>query len=162
MIDEKEKLEGNEVIGSFMEEVVWECWKKNFYKRYWASVYPTKEACEKGMSDYAESNIERHLAYVATFLADYEAKPIYKDYSTSWEELMPVFRKINGLGKGFSTAIFKHYIAITVEKGGKMYKDFSFAHSEYILPEQTDKEAAFKILVKFIKWFKSKPLEVSD
>lgn len=48
---------------------------------------------------------------------------------------------------------FKTYVSLTVEKSGnKMYKDFSFAHADYITAEQTSKEAAFKLLVRFIKW----------
>lgn len=74
-------------------------------------------------------------------------------YDTSWDSLMPVIDKINGLGKEYSIAIFKTYISCTVEKGGKVYKDFSFAHSEYITSTQTSKEAAFKLVVKFIMWY---------
>jgi len=74
-------------------------------------------------------------------------------YNSSWDWSMPVADKINGLGKEFSLAIFKNYVSLTVEKGGKVYKDFSFAHAEYITAEQTGKEAMFKLLVKFIKWY---------
>ncbi len=73
-------------------------------------------------------------------------------YHASWEWIMPVIDKINGLGKEYSIAIFKTYISCTVEKGGKVYKDFSFAHSEYITATQTGKQAAFKLLIKFIIW----------
>ena len=74
-------------------------------------------------------------------------------YYNSWDLIMPVIDKINGLGKEYSFAIFKTYVSLTVEKGGKVYKDFSFAYSEYITSEQTGKEAAFKLIVKFIKWY---------
>jgi len=73
-------------------------------------------------------------------------------YHTSWDLLFTVIDKINGLGKEYSFAIFKTYLALSVEKGGKVYKDFAFAHSEYITSEQTGKEAAFKLIVKYIKW----------
>ena len=66
---------------------------------------------------------------------------------------MPVIRKINGLGKEYSLAIFKNYVSCTVEKGGKFYKDFSFSHAEYITSEQDDITAAFKLVVKFIEWY---------
>ena len=57
------------------------------------------------------------------------------------------------MGKAYSLAIFKNYISLTVEKmGSKFYKDFSFSHAEYITGDQTGKEAAFKLLVKFVKW----------
>lgn len=73
-------------------------------------------------------------------------------YDTSWDWLFEVIDKINGLGKEYSFATFKTYIALSVEKGGKIYKDFAFAHSEYITAEQTGKEAAFKLIVKYVKW----------
>ena len=75
------------------------------------------------------------------------------NYHDSWDWIMPVATKINGLGKEYSLAIFKNYVSLTVEKGGKVYKDFSFAHAEYITTEQTGKEAIFKLIVKFIKWY---------
>lgn len=74
-------------------------------------------------------------------------------FHESWDWMFPAIDKINGLGKAYSFATFKTYVSLTVEKSGnKMYKDFSFAHAEYITAEQTGKEAAFKLLVKFIKW----------
>ncbi len=73
-------------------------------------------------------------------------------YHKSWDWLFPVIDKINDMGKGYSFAIFKTYVSLTVEKGGKIFKDFSFAYSEYITAEQTGKVAAFKLLVRFIKW----------
>jgi len=74
-------------------------------------------------------------------------------FHNSWDWMFPAIDKINGLGKAYSFATFKTYVSLTVEKSGnKMYKDFSFAHAEYITAEQTGKEAAFKLLVKFIKW----------
>lgn len=74
-------------------------------------------------------------------------------YHDSWELMMPVIDIINGMGKEYSFAIFKTYVSLTVEKGGKVYKDFSFAYSEYITADQTGKEATFKLIVKFIKWY---------
>lgn len=73
-------------------------------------------------------------------------------YHESWDLMFGVIDKINALGKAYSFATFKTYVSVTVEKSGKMYKDFSFAHAEYITAEQTSKEAAFKLLVRFIKW----------
>lgn len=74
-------------------------------------------------------------------------------YDVSWDWLMPAIRKINSLGKEFQFSIFKTYVSCTVEKGGKFYKDFSFSHAEYITSEQTDIEAAYKLVVKFIRWY---------
>lgn len=74
-------------------------------------------------------------------------------YTDSWDWLMPVIRKINTLGKGIQFAIFKTYVSCTVEKGGKFYKDFSFSHAEYITSEQSDLEAAYKLVYKFVKWY---------
>jgi hypothetical protein len=73
-------------------------------------------------------------------------------YHTSWDSLMPVIRKINGMGKGYQFTIFKTYVSCTVEKGGKFYKDFSFSHAEYITEEQSDITAAYNLVVKFIEW----------
>jgi hypothetical protein len=100
-------------------------------------------------------------------LAKFDRHPRFDDYSSerqdnvirntpyheSWDLMFGLIDKINGLGKAYSFATFKTYISLTVEKSGnKMYKDFSFAHAEYITAEQTSKEAAFKLLVRFIKW----------
>ena len=74
-------------------------------------------------------------------------------YHASWDWIMPVIRKINGLGKEYSLAIFKNYVSCTVEKGGKFYKDFSFSHAEYITSEQNDITAAFKLVVRFVEWY---------
>ena len=75
------------------------------------------------------------------------------NYSNSWDWLFPVIDKINGMGKEYSFATFKTYVSLTVEKSvNKMYKDFSFAHAEYITANQTSKEAAYKLLVKFVVW----------
>lgn len=74
-------------------------------------------------------------------------------YNLSWDWLMPVIRKINTLGKGIQFAIFKTYVSCTVEKGGKFYKDFSFSHAEYITGEQSDLEAAYKLVYKFVEWY---------
>lgn len=73
-------------------------------------------------------------------------------YHKSWDWLMPVIDKINAMGKEYSLAIFKTYVSLTVEKGGKVFKDFSFAYSEYITVNQTGKEAAFRLLTRFITW----------
>lgn len=77
-------------------------------------------------------------------------------YNLSWDWLMPVIRKINTLGKGIQFAIFKTYVSCTVEKGGKFYKDFSFSHAEYITGEQSDLEAAYKLVYKFVEWYEKK------
>lgn len=74
-------------------------------------------------------------------------------YTDSWDWLMPVIRKINTLDKGIQFAIFKTYVSCTVEKSGKFYKDFSFSHVEYITNEQSDLEAAYKLVYKFVKWY---------
>ena len=74
-------------------------------------------------------------------------------FHTSWDWMFPVIDKINDMGKAYSFATFKTYVSCVVEKGGnKMYKDYSFANAEYITAEQTGKEAAFRLLVKFVKW----------
>lgn len=74
-------------------------------------------------------------------------------FHSSWDWLMPVIRKINGLGKEYSLAIFKNYVSCTVEKGGKFYKDFSYSHAEYITAEQDDITAVFKLVVHFVEWY---------
>lgn len=76
-------------------------------------------------------------------------------YDTSWDALMPVIRKINSLGKGFQFTIFKNYVSCTVEKPSKFHKDFSFSAAEYITAEQTDIKAAYKLVVKFLKYWKT-------
>lgn len=79
-------------------------------------------------------------------------------YHSSWDWLMTVIEKINGLGKEYNFSIFKTYVALSVEKGGRVFKDFSFAHSENITSTQTSKQAAFKLVVKFVKWQNEKNL----
>ena len=74
-------------------------------------------------------------------------------YNLSLDWLMVVIRKINSLDKGTQFAIFKTYVSCTVEKGGKFYKDFSFSHAEYITAEQSDLQAAYKLVSKFVKWY---------
>ena len=74
-------------------------------------------------------------------------------YESSWDWLMPVIRKINNLDKATQFSIFKTYASCTVEKGGKFYKDFSFSHAEYITAEQTDIQACWKLVVRFISWY---------
>lgn len=76
-------------------------------------------------------------------------------YHTSWNWLMPVIRKINSMDKAIQFAIFKTYVSCTVERGGKFYKDFAFSHAEYITSEQSDIEAAWKLVVKFVEWVES-------
>lgn len=73
-------------------------------------------------------------------------------YNRSWEWLMPVIDKINNLGKEYNFTIHKTYCSCSVEKGGKMYKDFHFAHSEikYVGKEV---DAAYKLVVKFLTWY---------
>jgi len=80
-------------------------------------------------------------------------------YDLSWDFLMPVIRKINTLNKATQFAIFKTYISCTVEKAGKFYKDFSFSHAEYITDEQTDLQAAYKMVTKFVNWYNEHKLE---
>jgi hypothetical protein len=75
--------------------------------------------------------------------------PIY--YNESWDWLMPVVAKINAMGKAYHLAIFKTYNSMSVEKGGKMYKDYSFAHATTIDPEKPI-ESLFELIVKFIAW----------
>lgn len=77
-------------------------------------------------------------------------------YHYSWDALWPAIRKINSLGKEYQFAIFKTYLSCTVEKPSKFNKDFSFSHAEYITSEQTDLQAAYKLIVKFIKWYNEK------
>jgi hypothetical protein len=79
-------------------------------------------------------------------------------FHESWDWLMGAVRKINGMGKEYQFAIFKTYVSCTVEKGGKFYKDFSFSHAEYITAEQTDIEAAFKLVVAFVEWHNEKEI----
>lgn len=74
-------------------------------------------------------------------------------YQGSWDLLFPLIDRINGMGKEYHLAIFKTYVSISVEKGGKFYKDFHLAHSENISKEQTSREAAYKVIVKFVKWY---------
>lgn len=73
-------------------------------------------------------------------------------YDESWDLLHDIIDKINAKGKQYNFVIFKTYLAMSVEKDSKYFKDFHFAHSEYITSEQTGKEAAFKLLVKYLEW----------
>lgn len=84
------------------------------------------------------------------------------NYNRSWDCLMPVIRKINGMGKEYQFTIFKTYVSCTVEKGGKFYKDFSFSHAEYITEEQSDIEAAFKLVIRFIEWYNQINNEINN
>jgi len=84
-------------------------------------------------------------------------------YDESWDLLFPVIDKINSLGKEYHLAIFKTYVSVSVEKGGnKFYKDFSLAHSENISKEQTSREAAYKVVVKFVKWYNEQLKTIED
>ena len=83
----------------------------------------------------------------------YKFKPC-SPFNTNWDYLMPVILKINELGKEFHFAIFKTYFAMTVEKGGKIFKDFSFAHSEYFINYKGNEiEGAYRLVVKFLTWY---------
>ncbi len=73
-------------------------------------------------------------------------------YDLSWDLLHEVIDIINAKGKAYNLAIFKTYLAMSVEKDSKYFKDFHFAHSEYVTSEQTSKEAAFRLLVKYLEW----------
>lgn len=74
------------------------------------------------------------------------------DYTKSWDGLHKVIDYINGLGKEYNFSIFKTYVALSIEKDSKFFKDFHFAHSEYVTATQTSKEATFRLIVKFLKW----------
>jgi len=73
-------------------------------------------------------------------------------YHNSWDWLMPVVRKINQIDKATQISIFKTYASCSVEVSEKFRKEFSFAHAEYITNEQTDIEAVWKLVSKFIHW----------
>lgn len=73
-------------------------------------------------------------------------------YDSSWDWLMPVIDKINDMGKEYHFAIFKTYYSMSVEKSNKVYKDFSFAHSE-IKYKGKEIEGAYKLVVKFVQWY---------
>jgi len=77
-------------------------------------------------------------------------------YHNSWDWLMPVVRKINELDKATQISIFKTYVSCSVETSTKFRKDFSFAHSEYITNEQTDIQAVWILVSKFIVWYYTK------
>lgn len=80
------------------------------------------------------------------------------NYYSSWEWLHTVIDMINYKGKGYNFVIFKTYVSLSVEKENKFYRDFHFAHSEYITSEQSGKEAAFRLIVKYLKWEKENKL----
>ena len=80
----------------------------------------------------------------------------------SWDWLMPVIRKINGMGKEYQFTIFKTYVSCTVERSGKFYKDFSFSHAEYITEEQSDIKAAFNLVIRFIEWYNQINNEINN
>lgn len=74
-------------------------------------------------------------------------------YVESWDWLFGVIDKINDMGKGHNLTIHKTYISLSVDDSTKFHKSFKFAYSEYITSEQTGKEAAFKLIVRFLKWY---------
>jgi hypothetical protein len=82
---------------------------------------------------------------------DSSVKPCSRQ-DISWGLLMEMVDVLNGLGKGHNFIIYKTYAAFTVEKEGKFYKDYHFAHSEYFTAEQSKQDAIFLLIVKFIKW----------
>jgi len=85
------------------------------------------------------------------------------EFHDDWNQLHDIIDIINGLGKEYNFSIFKTYCALSVERGsGKVYKDFSFAHSEYVTSEQTSREAVFKLIVKFVKWYTASKFNVGD
>lgn len=131
----EEKIEGNELIAKFVGAVI-----------------------NKHYTNELTYCFQKHN--VPTEHSSYNWSIRSMQYHSSWEWLFPIIDKINGMGKEYSIAIFKTYISLTVEKGGKVYKDFSFAHSEYITSEQIGKEAAFKLLVKFIKWYNEQQVKI--
>ena len=118
-------------------------------------------------------NIAKFLGYVLSedgyivdlFDKDGKLKHYYRvewlNYDSSWDMLMPVIRRINTLGKGFQFSIFKTYVSCTVETGSKYHRDFSFSHAEYITGEQTDIEAAWKLVLKFVIWFVENKIQES-
>lgn len=77
----------------------------------------------------------------------------------SWDWSMPVASKINAMGKEYNLSIFKTYISLSVEKPSKFTRDFSFSHAEYITSEQSGKEALFRLIIKFLKWYNEKKAE---
>jgi len=108
------------------------------------------------MEDIQTSKFLKEIIEMNGIIAKFHCSTDAKDtlyYYSSWDSLMSVVEKINGLGKEYNLSIFKTYVAVSVEKGGKVYKDFSFAHSENITSTQTPKEATYKVVVKFIKWY---------
>lgn len=127
-----EEIEGNKIIAEFVggKEVDWFCER--------VIIIPFSD----------DLTLNNYITKAKAYMLDYEIK-----FHDSWDWTMPVVNKINDMGKAFSLAIFKNYISLTVEKGGKFYKDFHFSHAEYITNEQTAKQAIFKLLVKFIKWY---------
>jgi hypothetical protein len=131
-LTKEEILEGNKLIAEFMGGEFKEDLPYTFAKSGWLKT-PANDH--------------------QTIAQDYDFR-----YHKSWDWLMPVIEKINGLGKEYSFSIFKTYIALSVEKGGRVFKDFSFAHSENITSTQTSKQAAFKLVVKFVKWQNEKNL----
>lgn len=132
-LTEEERIEGSHLISRFMDGK-WYPKSKSLFARY-------SEAYE--FNDKVGFGIDQ------------------LKFHSSWDWIHTVIDKVNGLGKEYNLTIFKTYLVLTVEKGGKVYKDFSFAHSEYITNDQTGKEAAFKLLVKFIKWYNEHVLSVN-
>jgi len=123
MLDREEIKEGNELIVKYLGWQFNPDTSTHFPKGTWGDLDKVGHCAERGLSFYS-----------------------------SWDWLMPVIDNINSLGKEYSFAIFKTYVSLTVEKGGKFYKDYSFAFSEYITSEQTALEAAFRMVVRYVKY----------
>lgn len=81
-------------------------------------------------------------------------------YDKSWDLLHEVIDMVNAKGKAYNFSIFKTYLAMSVEKDSKYFKDFHFAHSEYVTSEQTGKEACFRLLVKYLEWEEANKLNI--
>jgi len=92
------------------------------------------------MEKNIKESLEKFLGYNIDGVVDYNL-------------LLPIVRKINTLGKEYQFSIFKNYVSCTVEKSVKFRKDFSFSYAEYITNEQSDLEAIFKLIVKFVNWY---------
>lgn len=102
---------------------------------------------------YNMEMLDKNIINGNDLLSKFMNLPVEVNFSESWDLLFTAIDKINGMGKEYSFATFKTYVSLTVEKSvNKMYKDFSFAHAEYITSTQTSREAAYKLLIRFILW----------
>ncbi len=95
--------------------------------------------------------LEEERGLVSSFMG-YEY-PMILDYN--W--VMPIVCKINSMGKEYQMEIFKTYNAVSVAKGGKMYKDFSYASSTIIDPADPIR-SLFELIVKFLIWHNKQTL----